>query len=384
MATSPQSTTSSIALKYLRLQSAHNVGPVCIQRLIEHFGTIDAVFDASIEALQRVENVGRDRAEAIRRARSDESYEDEIALASKYGVRIICREDESYPPLLKYIHDPPMCLYVRGHLDEQDALAVAVVGSRRCTRYGLEQAERFGALIAGAGFTVISGMARGADAAAHRGALAAGGRTIAVLGCGLAHLYPPEHAELALQIERSGALMSALPMDTPPDSSNFPPRNRIIVGSALGVLVVEAAERSGALISARLATEYNREVFVLPGLVSNPVAAGTNALIRDGGGKLVTCLDDILDELGEAGRLLRPSSTDSEHTPSTELPPMPELSAEERAIIDIVQGEETTLEYLCNHTDLSAAKIASALTKLQMKGLIAQKPGNVFVGRRAR
>ena len=375
---------SPVARKYLRLQRARNVGPVCTRKLIEHFGSIDAVFEASMQALERVEDVGRYRAEAVFRARNDETADGEIGRAAEHGVHIICCEDEEYPKLLQHIPDPPVCLYVRGQLRDEDGLAIALVGSRRCSRHGLEQAERFGGVLAQAGFTVVSGMARGADAAGHRGALAGGGRTIAVQGCGLGHLYPPEHAGLAGEIERKGALVSELPIDAPPEGNNFPPRNRIIVGMSLGVLVVEAGKRSGALISARLASEYNREAFAIPGLLTNPAAHGTNALIRDGSAKLVTCLDDILDELGEAGRLMRGASADAEGADDSAAQAVVRLDPSEEAVLKIVTSEETPLESICQDSGLSAAAVASTLTKLQMKGIVVQLPGNFFARRTRR
>ncbi len=367
---------SSVARKYLSLQRAPNVGPVCVRHLIEHFGSVDAVLDASTAALERIEGVGHARAAAIRNAARNDDADREIDRAAKIGARIICPEDDEYPRLLKHIADPPICLYIKGRLTADDRLALAIVGSRRCSRYGLEQAERFGALLAQSGFTVISGMARGADAAGHRGALFAGGRTIAVQGCGLAHIYPPEHKDLAAQIQQNGALISELPVDTAPEGNNFPPRNRIIVGMSLGVLIIEAGKRSGALISARLAADYDREAFALPGLLTNPYAFGTNSLIRDGSAKLVMCLDDILDELGQVGSLIRgespPPAGDGEPQAT------PRLDEAETAILRHIGHEPTPLETICDESGLSPAAVASALTKLQMKSLIVQLPGNLF------
>jgi len=380
----PSTEVSSTVLKYMRLQRAPNIGPVCVRRLIEHFGSVDAVFEASIEALGQVEDMGRARAEAVFHARHDDGAAGEIERAAELGVRIICLEDDEYPRFLRHVPDPPICLYLRGELREEDQLALAIVGSRRCSRYGLEQAERFGAVLANAGFTIVSGMARGADAAGHRGALLAGGRSIAVQGCGLRHVYPPEHKELARQIEQNGAVISELPVDTAPDGGNFPPRNRIIVGMSLGVLVIEAGKRSGALISARLASEYNREAFALPGLLTNPQAQGTNALIRDGQAKLVTCLEDILDELGELKRVLgaEAATRDGEHETMPLL--AAQLSPSEQAVLKAIDVAETPLEVICDESGLSPPAVAAALTGLQIKGLIAQLPGNRFTRRTCR
>lgn len=372
---------SPVAKQYLRLSQAKNIGPVCVRKLIDHFGTIEAVFGASIRELERVEGVGRYRAEAIFEARQADDCTREIERATELGVRIICCEDDDYPAILQYIPDPPVCLYMRGQLQSEDGLAVAIVGSRKCSHYGLEQAERFGAALAQAGFTVVSGLARGADAAGHRGALSVGGRTIAVLGCGLAHMYPAEHADLADRIADSGAILSELPIDTSPEAKNFPPRNRIIVGMSMGTLVVEAGKRSGALISARLACEYNREAFALPGLLTNAYAQGSNALIRDGHAKLVTCVEDILDELGEVGELMKPQQVGEQNQPTLFDAPLPPLDDSEQKIWSLISESDTSLEHIVDHSGLAPAQVAATLTKLQLKGIVTQRPGNRFARR---
>ncbi len=378
-----EAVATPVARKYLRLQCANDVGPICARKLVEHFGSVDAVFDASPAALEQVEGVGRYRARAVLEARSDDAPERALALAAGCGARVICGEDAEYPKLLKHIPDPPVCLYVRGRLEPEDGLAMSIVGSRRCSRYGIEQSERFGAALARAGFTIVSGMARGADGAAHRGALSAGGRTVAVMGCGLGSVYPQEHAELAERIVDRGALISELPIDAPPDKANFLPRNRIIVGMSLGVLVTECAKRSGALTSARLASEYNREVFAVPGRIDNALAHGTNALLRDNHAKLVMCLEDILDELGEVGMLLRSASNDgaAEGDQAGGGGPV-RLNAREQAVVDVIKTDATPLEQICDDAELSPATVAATLTQLQMKGVVVQRPGNLFARRR--
>ncbi len=376
------SVASCNARKYLRLQGADNVGPVCARKLVDHFGTIDAVFAASLAEIERVDGLGRLRARSVIAARSNDNVDRALARAADSGARIICPQDDEYPKLLNHIPDPPVCLYVRGRLLPEDGLALAIVGSRRCTRYGIEQSERFGAALARAGFTIVSGMARGADGAAHRGAISAGGRTVAVLGCGLGHLYPAEHAELAEQIVQCGALVSELPVDTPPERKNFLPRNRIIVGMSLGVIVTECAKRSGALASARVAGEYNREVFAVPGQISNPLAHGSNALIRDGQAKLIMGIEDVLDELGDAGRILASENLDADSCDGSATATPAKLDDAERAIINVVRDEDTPLERICDESALTPAVVAATLTKLQMKGLIVQRPGNLFARRR--
>jgi DNA processing protein len=301
----PSEVASSAAIEHLRWSLTEQVGPITFGRLIEHFGSAQAALGAGVHQLQAIEGIGAPTAEAIAQSRDRVDVVQEIALAARHNVRIICRDDEEYPVPLRHTADPPICLYVRGRIEPADAVSIAVVGARRGTLYGREQAHRFGYQLAQRGMTIISGLARGVDGESHKGALAAGGRTLAVLGNGLATIYPPEHRELADRIVENGALISELPMATAPDSSNFLPRNRLIAGLSLGVLVVEAARRSGALSTAARASEYNREVFAVPGRVDSEYSAGTNAVIRDQHAKLVTCADDILDELGEVGESLR-------------------------------------------------------------------------------
>ena len=378
--------TSPTAERYLRLQMAEHVGPIIVERLVRHFGGVDQVLSASARDLARVEGVGRQRVETIRRARDDPEVAEEIARAKDQDVGIICQQDADYPALLKHITDPPICLYVRGRLEAADAVAIAIVGSRRCSHYGCEQARRFASALAGVGFTIVSGLARGIDGYAHEGALAAGGRTLAVLGNGQGRIYPPEHTALAERVAANGALLSELPMDAPPEGKNFPRRNRIIIGLCLGVLVVEAGRRSGALITARLASEYNREVFAIPGRVDSFTSVGTNAMIRDGQAKLVICLEDVLDELGDVGRIMQPEDSTAGDT-GEETPPTaahPGLTAPEQAVFDALSEEATSGDAIGQACGMSAGQVASALTTLEMKGLAGSLPGNLYVRRTRR
>ena len=391
----PTPIASEAALKYLRLHLCSGVGPIRFARLLTELGGIDAVLEAGEARLAGVEGVGPKTAQSIVRGRREAAVEREVELAAQHGARILCLADEEYPAILKKIDDPPACLYVRGTLEPTDGLAVAVVGSRHCTRYGTEQAERFGALLAGAGLTVVSGMARGIDAAGHRGALTAGGRTIAVMGCGLCHVYPPESVDLALRIVERGALVSELPMNTAPDASNFPARNRIIIGLSLGVLVVEAAARSGAMITARLASDYNREVFAIPGQIDRPNSEGCHELIRGGAGKLVTQLSDILDELGEAGRLLAQGAAEKSDaglfggngdgvgaeagaSASAEVAMIAALKPDEQTLYDAFGVESHSLEGLCELAAIPPARVAAALTGLQLKGAVRRAGGDRY------
>jgi len=377
---------SDAARQYLRLLLVDGLGPVLITRLVEHFGGLERVLSAGASQLQHVERVGRDVAERIRQVSGDE-VEREVALAAERGVRILCIEDDAYPRALRNIADPPICLYVRGTLQPEDAVALGIVGARHCSTYGAEQAERFAALAAQAGLTIVSGMALGVDTAAHRGALLTQGRTLAVLGCGLCHLYPPRSEPLAERIAASGALLSEFPMSTPPHEHNFPRRNRIIAGLSLGVLVVEATRRSGALITARLASEYNREVFAVPGRVDHPYAEGCHWLIRSGAAKLVTHLPDILEELGDVGQKLMPraeqpgDSREGDEQPSpSDAPAAPSLALEphERQLLNVLSVDPLSIEALTAASGLSPARVAATLVALQLKGLVKRHAGDVY------
>lgn len=365
---------------HVRLHLAEGVGAVIFRRLVEHFGDVEAAAGASPGRLAKVNGIGEKLAAAIA-AVDEEAVEEELALAAARDATLLCSEDPAYPPALKNIPDPPPLLYVMGELREADAVALAIVGSRRCTHYGLEQAERFGGLLGRAGFTVVSGGARGIDAAAHRGALAAGGRTLAIMGCGLCHLYPPENEKLFRQIvaEGRGAILSELPMRTTVLPGNFPTRNRIIAGLSLGVLVVEAARRSGSLITARLAVEQGKEVFALPGRVDSPFSQGTNSLIADGAAGLVQDLDDVLSALGRVGETLKEEGALEAAAPAG--PKVP-LSDVERVLMEHLTAAELPLDELIRRTGLPPQEVTAAMTTLALKGLVAQKPGGVFAARR--
>ena len=362
---------------YLRLHLADGVGAVLFRRLVETFGSAAEAASAGPEQWRRVQGIGEKTAGAIASV-TDEQIDAELAAAKERGVRMLCDTDESYPPGLKEIYDSPPVLYVRGSLEAADAVALGVVGARRCTHYGLEQAERFGELLGRAGFTVISGGARGIDTAAHRGALAGGGRTVAVMGCGLNNDYPPENAELFEQIiaDGRGALVSELPMATAIMGRNFPMRNRIISGMSLGVLVVEAGRRSGALITAREAADQNREVFAVPGRVDSPTARGVNELIRDGA-ILVQGLEDVLDHLGAVGAKM----TVGDESPADFAVPA-ELTETEASLLEALSEGPLTLDELVRRSEVAGGKAIAAMTMLVLKGAATQRPGNVFARRR--
>ena len=281
----------------LLLNMVSGVGPRIFSRLLEAFGSAEAVFGASSSDLQKVPGVGPSLAKAILTAPQQIEIDQEIEDCARHDVRLLMIGDEDYPIELALIHDPPTVLYCKGSLLPTDRLAIAMVGSRHITDYGVKVANQFGRGLARAGFCVVSGLARGVDAASHRAALAGGGRTIAVLGSGLLNMYPPEHAELAREIANQGAVLSEVPLHRPPHAGAFPQRNRIVSGLSLGVLVIEAGSKSGALITARHAMEQNRDVFAIPGRIDSRGSHGCHDLIRDGA-MLVQDVEDILDELG--------------------------------------------------------------------------------------
>jgi len=365
---------------YIRLNLADGIGAVRTNQLIEHFGSIEEVFKSNANQLQQIDGIGPKLAHAITSI-SDDDVEKELALAEKYSVQILCIEDADYPAALKRIYDPPPVLYVRGRLEQSDTVALAIVGARRCSHYGLEQSGRFASLLVRAGFTIVSGGARGIDAAAHRGALAAGGRTIAVMGCGLTKTYPPENKKLFDEIvsQDKGAIISELPMSIGVKGQNFPKRNRIIAGLALGVLVVEASTRSGTLITAKLALEQGKEVFAIPGKVDSPFSSGTNALIAKGSAALVSRLEDILENLDHLGEVI------TEQGPIIESPARNiALNEKEAALLKHLSAEELSLDELIRRSRLSAGEVSATMTILAIKGLIIQQPDGKFaVNRRA-
>jgi DNA processing protein len=352
------------------------VGPLTGRALLEQFGTAGRVLDASPAALREVAGVGPRLAGRIAGARREHDPAAELELCRQHGVRPVSRADPAYPPPLTTIPDPPPLLYLRGTYEPHDALAVALVGSRRCTPYGLRTAERLAASLARAGLTVVSGLARGIDAAAHRGALKAGGRTLAVLANGLADVYPPEHADLAKEVAAAGALVSEMPMRQQPLAGLFPQRNRLISGLSLGVVVVEATPRSGSLATAQHAAEQNREVFAVPGPVDSLSSRGCHALLRDGA-RLVESVEDILEELRPQIRDARPlAAAPAEDRPGT---PGPALSEPERLLLGHLDDLPRPVDELIALSGLTASQAMAALSILEMRRLARRVPGNQFI-----
>jgi DNA processing protein len=358
----------------LRLALVPGVGPRIRRKLLEKFGTPQAVFDASPSQLRAVHHVGPKLSQAIRAAAEEIDVEAEIELCRRNQVQILSDEHDAYPRLLRDLPDPPSILFVRGHIIPADALAIAIVGSRHATHYGLAQAERLAASLARAGLTVVSGLARGIDSAAHRGALAAGGRTIAVLASGVLNVYPPENQELAEQIAAHGAVISESPPRFEPLAGMFPQRNRIISGLSLGVVVVEASTRSGALITARHAMEQGRDVFAVPGPVTSRMSHGCHRLIRDGA-KLVETVDDVLEELGPLVAAAPAQADGREIHHPAELA----LNDLERQVLAAIPEQPATIDAVIAASGLLAPQVLATLSVLEMRRLIRRLSGNLII-----
>src|SRR5215468_1804256 len=348
------------------------VGPVRLRRLLEVFHEPQQILAAKHNELRKVEGIGNEVADQISNWQSTVDLSAELQRIHDFGANVITQQSPSYPRPLREIHAPPIVLYVWGGLLDRDHHGIGVIGARRTTHYGTESAKKLAYQLAYAGLTVISGLARGIDTAAHQGALAAKGRTVAVIGSGLAELYPPENAALAEKIRAgNGAIVSEFSMEIDPDRQTFPMRNRIISGWSHGILVVEAGLNSGALITAAQALEQGRSVYAVPGHINAPSAHGSNRLIQQGA-KLVMDANDILEDL----QILFP---EKQKLPEPAARPLPDLRDEERRVYDAIEATETSIDYITEKTGLSSATISSTLLQLELKRLVKQLPGKYFV-----
>lgn len=356
----------------IALNMLPTVGPVRLRKLLEIFKEPQQILAAKRVELRKVEGIGNEVADQISNWESTVDLAAELTLVRDFGAAVITQESSSYPRSLREIHAPPIVLYVWGELEERDQHAIGIIGARRTTHYGTESAKKLSYQLAYAGLTVISGLARGIDTSAHQGALAAKGRTIAVIGSGLAKLYPPENAALAEKIRSgNGAIVSEFSMEIEPDRQTFPMRNRIISGWSHGILVVEAGLNSGALITAAQALEQGRSVYAVPGHINAPSAMGSNRLIQQGA-KLVMDASDILDDL----QILLPETKPSPEAATRLLPP---LSEDERRVYDAIDASETPIDQIGAKCDLPSAIVSSTLLRLELKRLVKQLPGKYFV-----
>ncbi len=391
----------------IRLRTVQGVGNAIIWRLLRHFGDADRILGASERELSAVKGVSPALAGRIVRAGAYDPR-DEMDKAVRAGVEIIPYDDAGYPMPLRHMFDPPVVLYVRGRLIPEDGVAVGIVGTRHNSRYGKENALALSAALARGGFTIVSGLARGVDTFAHTGALQAGGRTVGVLGCGFDHMYPEENRDLALEMTRSGAVVTEFSMATPPSRDTFPIRNRIIAGMSMGLLVVEAPLRSGSLITARLANEIGRTVFAVPGRMDDARSEGCNRLIRNGA-VMVLSVDDIFRELNpqleddwkdtappppppkkakrdvRAARELEPEPVLEPAAPVRKVTagmplrkPSPDLGENERVVLACLTSEWTAVDDLTEASGLDAGKATAALAMLRLRRLAEQGPGQTY------
>jgi DNA processing protein len=370
---------------WIALNMIRGIGPRTANQLLDRFGSPAQVFAASRGALE----ASGVKPETVRELHDSEILERagaEIERLEQLGATVITLEDEDYPPLLREIYDPPIALYVRGDLKRAcERPCLAVVGSRRCSTYGINAAASLARDLAAQGLTIVSGMARGIDAAAHRGALEAAGLTVAVVGTGLETTYPKEHKKLEGEIAASGAVISEFPLGTPPLPQNFPYRNRVLSGLCFGVLIVEAAEHSGSLITARLAYEQGREVFAVPGNITSQTSFGPNYLIKDGA-KLVQHWRDVIEELPRnlKEKILGIERTATSDAQSNVQPIFEavELSQSERQVLEILSPEVPAhIDQLLITSSLNSSELMNALLGLEMKDRIKQLPGKSFIKR---
>lgn len=360
----------------LALNLLPNIGPVRISRLLDAFGDAQSVLAATANKLLRVDGIGTEIAKIISDWENLVDPSKELDEADQRGISIVTREDPSYPRHLLQAYDAPILLYVWGEILPRDKHAISVVGSRRSTNYGATATKKLTYQLAHAGFTIVSGLARGIDTTAHEAALAAKGRTIAVVGSGLARLYPPENLTLAERIANgNGAVISEFPLHKAPDKQTFPMRNRIVAAWGQAILVTECPAWSGSLITANLASEYGKSIFAVPGPIDKPSSAGCHQLIRDGA-SLITDASQIIDDLGE----LPFASQNAKSASHTEA--QPDLPDEEaRILASMPAGEELAIDQLIQHTGLPSSSVTAGLFKLELRRLVRPLPGFRFIRR---
>ncbi|MDA0659594.1 MAG: DNA-processing protein DprA [Planctomycetota bacterium] len=364
----PSSQVDTLALSLIS-----GIGPITQRRLADRFGNASNALDASLDQLCEVEGVGRELARRIRAGRSREAARAEIARCHAAQITLLTYEEDDYPVLLREIPDPPQALHCRGERLADASLALAIVGTRHPTPYGCQQAQRLAAALSRAGFAIVSGLARGIDATVHRATLDAGGRTVAVLATGVEMIYPPQHVDLAAEIVHHGTLVSEITGADAPRRGAFPRRNRIITGLSLGVVVVEASLRSGALVSARHAAEQGRDVFVVPGRADSVSSAGCHQLIRDGA-ILVTQPEHILEALGPLaqpvvlpeGRLLQ-------------VPRELQLNPQESQVLEAIPPGGLLIDEVVRATGLPTGRVLSTLNALEIRHLVRREPGSRVV-----
>ena len=398
---------SNEIISLIHLNMIQGVGLKTVQRLRDVFGSAESALQATPDELEKVDQLSPAMRDLLQRKPIQYPLKRELELINEYGCQVVTLYDAAYPQCLKEIDTPPLVLYIRGELTSEDSLSLSIVGSRDAKDYGRKVSYRLSYQLAQRGLTVISGLARGIDTSAHRGALEAGGRTIAVMGSGLSFIYPATNRDLAEKIMESGALISEFPMGVKPKPRNFPRRNRIISGLTLGTVVVEASNRSGALITARLAGEQGREVFAVPGEIFSELSTGTHKLINNGA-KLINTVDDLLNELppyalnriqsdGPASSMPDVETESSQELPVERSDPKPaatqpssevqqpiqsapplDLTPDERTIFDAIEVPSSHIDTIVRTTQLPISQVSSVLLMLELKGIVQQLPGKQF------
>lgn len=357
---------------YLALNLLPQVGPVRVRKLLQHFGSPERILTAKSSEIIQIDGFGINQAEAIASWESQIDLAGELKKIRDRDLTLLTQEDELYPTLLREIHDPPVLLYVWGQLTKRDHNAIGIVGSRHATHYGLSATKKLGFQIAYAGYTVVSGLARGIDTTAHEAALAAKGRTIAIIGSGIGKLYPPENMALAERIAQNGAVVSEYPVDRIADKQTFPYRNRVVSGWSCGLIVVEAPLRSGSLITAQQAAEQGRTVYAVPGPIDKPTSAGCNRLIQQGA-KLIMDGGDVLDDL----MTLFPTAPSAPKTEQSR--PATPLTLDEEILYQAIGTEESHINDITTASGLTTATVSATLMRLEMKRLIRALPGRRYV-----
>ncbi len=398
---------SNETISLIHFNLIQGVGLKTVQVLRDVFGSAERALQATPNELAKIDGLSPAMREVLTHKPVLYPIERELKLIETYGCRVLTLYDDTYPIPLRDIDTPPLILYVRGELTQEDALSISLVGSRNAKDYGRKVSYRLSYQLAQRGFTVVSGFAQGIDTSAHRGALEAGGRTIAVMGNGLSFIYPATNRALVEKIEASGALISEFPIEVKPKPRNFPRRNRIISGLTLGTVVVEASSRSGALITARLAGEQGREVFAVPGEIFSEHSTGTHGLINNGA-KLINTVEDLLNELPrhalnqlqfltpaapqrnietESSQELslekRNSKIASSQSPAEGEPPVsnvppPDLTRDEKLVFNAIEVPSSHIDTIVRKTQLTIAQVSSVLLMLELKGIIQQLPGKQF------
>ncbi|HMK60580.1 MAG TPA: DNA-processing protein DprA [Dissulfurispiraceae bacterium] len=374
----PDTQDRTESLKFwLALSSIREIGPITIKKLLAKFHTPRNIMAASKKELMQVSDVKESRAQAIREFNAWHQVEQEIDKIAGLGIRVVTLEDTDYPVALRQIDDSPALFYIKGQMREEDSFAIGIVGSRNMTPYGRKVADIFSSELALKGFTIVSGMAKGIDSSAHKGALRVKGRSIAVLGCGVDKPYPPENSGLLEELSQCGAVISEFPLGTAPLRENFPRRNRLISGLSLGVLIVEAAAGSGSLITANYALEQGKDIFAVPGNITSMNSIGTNDIIKKGA-KLVQKVDDIIVELAP---LLKGMMNKSEQKTNTELLTnlnALEINDEERAICSVLGSETRHIDIISRETGIAAQKTSAHLLALELRGIVRQTEGKRY------